>query len=185
MITLYHLNHGCKDCVPGHVFNMLPINIAAGSEYAAAYEGWKRAFPDGLSVFGYRHMTPDQPFGEVPESKLEIEWKCEQFRQKFFPRIRSRYQAFFGVATLEEAIAFREATKAETGITGAIWEVEADHIYHRGDMRLLTPERCTDANLRAYWEGKPLAGGTPVWECMVAPPVKMVHCVVPVDMLVS
>jgi hypothetical protein len=55
--------------------------------------------------------------------------------------------------------------------------VEADSIHHRGDMRLLTPERCTEANLRMYWEGKPLDGGIPIWECMVAPPVKMVRCV--------
>lgn len=185
MITLYHLNHGCTDCVPGHVFKLQPIIIAPGAEHAASYEGWMRAFPDGLSVFGYRHMTPDQPFGEVPKSKLEMEWKCEQIRQRFYPRIRSRYQAFFGVATLEEAIAFRQKTKAETGITGTIWEVEADRVYHRGDMRLLTPECCTESHLRAYWEGRPLDGGVPVWECMVIPPVKMVRCVVPVDTAAS
>lgn len=185
MVTFYHLNHSCNDCVPGHDFNLLPINIAAGSEHAADYEDWQRAFPEGLSMFGYRHMTPDQLFGEVPKSKLEVEWKCEQIRQRFYPRIRSRYQAFFGVATLEEAIAFRQATKAEAGITGAIWEVQADHIYHRGDMRLLAPERCTEAKLRAYWEGMPLDGGTPVWECVVAPPVKMVRIVAPVDTAMS
>ena len=55
--------------------------------------------------------------------------------------------------------------------------MEADRVYHRGDMRLLTPERCTEANLRAYWDGKPLEGGTPVWGSMVTPPVKMVRCV--------
>jgi hypothetical protein len=181
MVTLYHLNHSCKDCVPGHVFNLLPINIAAGSEHAAAYEEWRQAFPSGLSVFGYRHMTADQPFGEVPEPKLKVEWQCELIRRKYFPRSCSRYQAFFGVATLEEAIAFRQATKAEVGITGAIWAVEAGTICHRGDMRLLTPEHCTEANLRAYWEGKPLDGGTPIWECMVSPPVTMVMCVVPDD----
>ena len=185
MITIYHLNHGCKDCLPGHVFSLLPIKVAARSEHAASYEEWRQAFPAGLSVFGYRHMTPEQPFGEVPEPKLNVEWQCELVRRKYFPRIRSRYQAFFGVATLEEPIAFRQATKAETGITGAIWEAEGESIYHRGDMRLLTPERCTETNLRAYWEGKPLDGGTPIRSCIFAPTVTMARCVVPDDVAVS
>jgi hypothetical protein len=181
MITIYHLNHSFKDCPLGHVFNLLPIKFATDSEHAVAYEEWRQAFPDGLSVFGYRHMTPDQSFGEVPEAKLYLEWQCELIRRKFFPRIRSRYQAFFGVSTLEEAIAFRQLMKAETGITGEIWEAEGESICHRGDMRRLTPEHCNEANLMAYWEGKPLEGGIPIWECMVVPPLTMVRCVVPDD----
>jgi hypothetical protein len=81
------------------------------------------------------------------------------------------------LSTLKEAIAFREASKAETGISGSIWQIEAERVFHRGDMRLLTPERCTEANLRAYWEGRSLDDGTPIWECLVTPPVKMVRCV--------
>lgn len=64
--------------------------------------------------------------------------------------------------------------KAETGIAGSIWEIETERIHHRGDMRLLTRN---EANLRAYWEGKQLVGSTPIWECMVVPPVKMIRCV--------
>jgi hypothetical protein len=185
MITLYHLNHSCTDVVPGSIFDLLPLNIAPGSEHAEAYEEWKTAFPEGLSVFGYRHMTPEQAFGRVPASKLNLEWQCELVRRKLFPRLRSRFQGFFALASLEEAIAFRDATRVETGTTGGIWEIEADRVHHRGDMRLLTPERCNERNLRAYWEGKPLDDGAPVWECMVLPPVKMVRCVLPAGESIS
>ena len=54
--------HPNKNCMPGSVFELLPINIAPGAKHADAYEEWKQAFPAGLSAFGYRHMTPDQPF---------------------------------------------------------------------------------------------------------------------------
>ncbi len=178
MTTLYHVNHSCKDLVPGTVFNLLPIKIAANSEHAAAYGGWKQAFPNGLSVFGFRHMTPEQTYGEVPESKREIEWQCEFVRRKYFSHMKSRYQAFFALATLEEAVAFREGMNVGTGMIGSIWEIEATQIHHRGDMRLLTRD---EANLRTYWEGKPLAGQTPIWECMVVPPVKMIRCVLAED----
>ncbi|WP_397570404.1 hypothetical protein [Schlesneria sp. T3-172] len=185
MVTLYHLNHGCKDCTTGYIFDLLPIKIADGAEHAEAYEEWRRAFPSGLSVFGYRHMTPEQPFGEVPQPKLRLEWECEKVRLKYFPHILSRYQAFFGVATLKEALAFRQATLMESGLTGSIWEVEAESISHRGDMRLLTYTNYSQANLLAYWEGKALDGGEPIWECMIKPPVTMIKCVVQDDTTVA
>ncbi len=179
MITLYHLNHGCNDCEPGHVFNLLLIDFAEDSEHAEAYEEWKVAFPDGLSVFGYRHMTLGHNYGEVPQSKLKLEYDCELVRRRYFDHIPSRYQAFFAVASIEEAIAFRDLTQSETGITGSIWEIAAERIVHRGDMRRLTPEQCSEENLRAYWQGLPLDYRTPIWECMVIPPVTMVCCVMP------
>jgi hypothetical protein len=126
-------------------------------------------------------MTPDQSFGQVPASKLELERKCELVRQRYCPHLPSRFQAFFGLATLEEAVAFRNATRAETGIAGSIWEVEAGRVFHRGDMRLLTAGRSTEANLRAYWNGAPLDGTDPVWECLALLPVTAIRCVIAED----
>jgi hypothetical protein len=181
MVTLYHFNHSCHDCVPGHIFSLIRFRVANGSEFANDYEEWQQSFPEGLSVFGMRHMTPDQPFGEVPPAKVKLEMECEDFRKKYFADKPSRFQSFFAMATLDEAIAFRDGTKRKTGLVGSIWEIDADSVQHRGDMRLLTPDRCSEANLRAYWEGRPLDGGEPTWECLVIPPVKMIRCIVPVD----
>jgi hypothetical protein len=177
-MTLYHFNHGSKDCEPGTIFGLLPITIAEGSEFATEYDGWKQAFPEGLSVFGYRHMTPEHKFGQVPESKLALEWRCEQVRKRYFGHLRSRYQSFFCLASVEEALAFRTAAQAETGISGSIWELEEHCVHHRGDMRLLTP-KCSEANLRAYWERRPYDSDEALWEYLIIPPVRMVRCVEP------
>jgi hypothetical protein len=181
MVTLYHLNHSCHDCVPDHIFDLLPIRIEPGSEFAGDYEEWQRAFPGGLSVFGFRHMTPDQPFGEVPLAKAELELRCEFVRRKHFGNKRSRFQSFFALATLEEAVAFRDKTKLETGMNGSIWEIRAATVHHRGDMRLHMPDQSSEADLIAYWEGKERGDGNPVWECLVVPPVTMVRCLVEAD----
>ena len=74
--------------------------------------------------------------------------------------VELRHELFVNVAKRQRVtiqasqFLIREATKRETGLTGSIWEIEAGCVYHRGDMRLLTPERCNDVNLRAYWEGR-------------------------------
>lgn len=171
MIKLYHFNHGCHDCVPNTVFGLLPI---PAGEFAADYKGWKRAFPDGVSLFGYRHMTRDVPFEQVSQEKVDLEIKCELMRRKFFGHIPSRFQSFFAFETINEAIEFCDSTTQESGIVGSIWEVEADRIHHRGDMELLMPGRSTEPDLFAYWNGKPQDGVKPTWECLVVPPVKMI-----------
>lgn len=175
MVLLYHVNHSCDDCEPGTIFDLLAIKIEPGSPHEHAYQQWKNEFPAGLSVFGYRHMTPDQRFGEVPRPKIDVEWQCDLVRRKHFSHLPSRYQAFFALASLSEAIAFRDSLIKATGTSGSIWEVEADAIYHRGDMRLISPDNYDQSTLHAYWEGKAREGGTPVWECLVKPPIKMVQ----------
>lgn len=179
MITLFHLNHGFKTCQPGEIINLLPLDRFAQGDQAKEYAGWIRAFPDGVSAFGLRHITPDHGFGEeVPKWKLEIEWKLEEVRQQLFRNIPSRYQAFFGLATLLEAVAFRARTKVECGIAAPIWETEAEKVYHCGDMRLVSQSFSSEANLRMYWEGQSPDPENAIWECLVKPPVKMVRCVV-------
>ena len=170
MDTLYHVNHGCDNCVEGTVFRMFQVPA----------EDWAGAYPEGVSFFGLRHIIPILGCSEVPREKLEIEFHCERVRQQRFPGKRSRYQGFFALATIEEAITYREEMRRETDIAGPIWEVEADKVYHPGGMRLLTPERLSEENLRAYWLGLPFNGDSEhaIWECMVIPPVKMVRCVV-------
>jgi hypothetical protein len=168
MVTLYHVNHGYGDCVPGTVFDLRPLPDTAD------YEEWRRAFPEGVSLFGFRHITPDQPFSDVPESKRKMEWECKCVRMRHFPGKRSRYQSFFGLASPEGAIAFRDDAK----LTGSIWEFEAECVHHKGDMCQLYAELFDEDRLLAYWKGEPLGVVPPIWECLVVPPVTMVRCVV-------
>lgn len=176
MATIYHVNHACE-CRPGEVFSLHPIAVPPDNEYAADFLGWQEAFPDGLSLFGYRHLVPG--YGEPPsEEKLRLEMLCERVRQQYFVDKRSRFQSFFGLGSVQEAIQFRDGIRANRGRGGSIWEVEAERIHHRGDMRWLAPQTCNAAHARAYWQGEAVDdGGNPIWECLVVPPVTMIRCV--------
>ena len=126
-------------------------------------------------------MTPDQEYGVVSEAKAAMELRCEAVRRIHFNHKPSRFQSFFGLASIDEAVAFRNAMRRETGRNGSIWEVEARCIHHRGDMRLLIPERSSEETFRAYWEGLPLDQNQAIWECLAVPPVTMVACLVPLE----
>jgi hypothetical protein len=173
---IFHLNHGYSACTPGAKFDLIPIVITADSPWSEDYEAWRQAFPDGVSLFGLRHMTPDHPFEPVPLEKAKLEHRCESVRRDEFPQKLSRFQAFFGLSSLEEATVFRELTRETTGITGSIWTVEVEQVHHRGDMRLLVANP-SDAGIRAYWQGLSLDGGRPIWECLVRPPVTIIEAV--------
>lgn len=166
-MRLFHVFHAAGDLEPGAVFELTPIPNAWHKDY----EGLRADFPEGLSLFGLRHVVPEHPCGPPPAEKMELEHRLEMIRRTFYADQLSRLQALFCLSSLEEAAAFLRDMKAD-GLNGVIWEVEAESIAHRGDMRLVAPG-CLDADLHSYWQGLP-GSSSPIWECMVKLPVRMV-----------
>lgn len=95
MITLYHLNHGCKDCVSGSVFDLLPINIAAGSEHTEAYEGWKQAFPA---------MAADKGQLSTLSGRLTADWqsRLDTLNKEALEALSAEHQSLAGSKITEQ-----------------------------------------------------------------------------------
>lgn len=137
-------------------------------------------FPNGISQHGqYYLIYVAQNTGQVIQqtgefaakgsSALEMYW--ELVRQSEFPDKPSRFTRFFAFKKPEEVKAF-----AGNG-PGTIYEVEAD-IWEEFDFHWLKQGRCLAEQwsmAQAYWSKRPT--NSPLWECLLEPPVKILRVV--------
>lgn len=151
-----------------------------------------RWFTDGLSAHGQLYLNGEfqtkivnlkgqDRFAVNQDIGLEMLW--ELMRLYEFPDAPSRFQSVFAFESLDAAQQFQALEQR-----GTIWEVETDQPGFRADMSLLhavprTPNARQLAQL--YWlqtedydrSRLPAECGPPVWEILLAPPVRVVRMV--------
>ena len=159
-----------RSLTPGAVLNLRTFRDINPAEFQAHVDA---LFPSGVSRHGdwYFLTQPKQP-NAVNEV---IELLAEYIRRAHYSSRPSRFQSWFGTATIADARAFR----SEFGCgNGTIWRVKAGGCF-RANMRLLTfgGSNLTRSWLvHQYWQG--LAGnGAPFWECVLTPPIEVVDLV--------
>jgi hypothetical protein len=167
MPNFFHVNHSCPDYVPGYAIQLVAMDWSQN----AMLGEW---FPDGLTIFGIRHVVPDTRLGRVSDEKMELEFECERIRRHFYRHKPSRLQSVFALASLDEAVHFR-AHLGALERHSEIWIVEAAVAGHRGDMQLLDPAAREEQRLRDYWGGRRGDHLPPIWELLLSPPVTLIR----------
>jgi hypothetical protein len=132
-------------------------------------------FPDGLSLHGWQYMVERHDFIRPTNSdalfvnhNMVVELVFEYVRRAVFPSRRSRFQSFFGWESIEMARAFRKEGQA-------LYRVESSSIFRADQSWLTLGVQNAIASLSAhrYWSGAP--SGTPRWEILLAPPVRVME----------
>jgi len=97
----------------------------------------------------------------------------ELYRMMEFEDENSRFQSYFAVEELEDAVEFAERHRREDS---AIFEVRCEN-YDIRDMELVKMKYFGEvfANGEKYWKGK--SGSDPDWEVVMEPPVEVVDIV--------
>lgn len=179
MALLYHMNHSSDSCDVGSVYDLIPWNINSALLESVEFIPWAKGFPAGLSQWGMRILTPSHGLPELVGCMPNMEWKCEEIRQRFFPRKNSRYQSFYGFESIPNALDFRDKMASHSVIAGSIWEIEVATVHHIGDMNLLKAENCNDEIMKLYWAGDTVNKANAIWECLALPPVRFIRRVEP------
>ena len=111
-------------------------------------------YSDGLSPHGIQYLFGELEFPDGYASVspvLELIW--ESVRRESFPERPSRYRSYYGVRTLDAAVAFREKSNSSTC---SIYKLSSDH-YFEADMNLLSFSKCSMSTLdmaHRYWSGE-------------------------------
>ena len=160
-----------QDPVLGRPFWRLPDSFEAGDLRAHVAE----LFPDGLSLHGWQYMVERHDFIRPTNSdalfvnhNMVVELVFEYVRRAVFPSRRSRFQSFFAWESLEMARAFRKEGQA-------LYRVGSSSIFRADQSWLTLGVQNAIASLSAhrYWSGAP--SGTPRWEILLAPPVRVME----------
>jgi hypothetical protein len=160
-----------QDPVLGRPFWRLPDWFEADDLRAHVAE----LFPDGLSLHGWQFMVERHDFIRPTNSdalfvnhNMVVELAFEYVRRAVFPSRRSRFQSFFAWESLEMARAFRKEGQA-------LYRVESNSIFRADQSWLTLGVQNAIASLSAhrYWSGA--SSGTPRWEILLAPPVRIME----------
>jgi len=158
-----------QDPLRGRPFWRLPDWFEADDLRAHVAE----LFPDGLSLHGWQYMVERHDFIRPTNSdalfvnhNMVVELVFEYVRRAVFPSRCSRFQSFFAWESLEMARAFRKDGQA-------LYRVESSSIFRADQSWLTLGVQNAIASLSAhrYWSGAP--SGTPRWEILLAPPVRV------------
>ena len=160
-----------QDPVLGRPFWRLPDWFEADDLRAHVAE----LFPDGLSLHGWQFMVERHDFIRPTNSdalfvnhNMVVELVFEYVRRAVFPSRCSRFQSFFAWESLEMAKAFRKEGQA-------LYRVESSSIFRADQSWLTLGVQNAIASLSAhrYWSGA--SSGTPRWEILLAPPVRIME----------
>ena len=129
-------------------------------------------FPDGLSLHGWQYMVERHDF--IRPTKLfvnhnmVVELVFEYVRRAVFPSRRSRFQSFFAWESLEMAKASRKEGQA-------LYRVDSSSVFRADQSWMTIGVQNTIASLcgHRYWSGAP--SGTPRWETLLAPPIRIME----------
>jgi hypothetical protein len=132
-------------------------------------------FPDGLSLHGWQYMVerhdvirPTDSNALFVNHNMVVELVFEYVRRAVFPSRRSRFQSFFAWESLEMARVFRKEGQV-------LYRVESSSTFRADQSWLTLGVQNATASLSAhrYWSGAP--SGTPRWEILLAPPVRVME----------
>jgi hypothetical protein len=126
-------------------------------------------FPDGVSNHGDRHLVTENAATDLEPN---IELVFEYVRRAQFPHRPSRYQSVFACRTVEDVVLFRNEFGQPSD---SIWLLEADDAFDT-DMRFLTlggSALVVSWFAQRYWQGD--ESDMPLRECLLVPPVTVVH----------
>ena len=104
---------------------------------------------------------------------VQYEFMFELYRMLKFEDKQSRFQSYFAVEELEDAVQFAENYR---GTDSDIFEVECED-YEVRDMELVKLEYLGHifTHGEKYWNGEP--GSNPEWEVVMEPPVEIVDVI--------
>jgi len=128
-------------------------------------------FPGGVSYHGESYMLSGKRLATGVSEGIELLF--EYVRKSYFSNCPSRFQSFFGMENIDQAVSFRSKYGTADSV---IWEVESD-VAFKADMRLLTLQGSLlilSYNAHRYWGGIS-SGDNPVWEYLMVPPVKVIR----------
>jgi hypothetical protein len=123
-------------------------------------------FSDGISLHGKQYSSKP-----AKNSSYHYEYFFEIIRRAEFPNRISRFQAFFGCKSIEDAEAFIENKIDTEECNPIIWKVKTDEdSYFKADMRLLPFGTFSQgvAQAHTYWEGNSYRED-PFWEILMDP----------------
>ncbi|MEV0080893.1 hypothetical protein AB0H58_31160 [Nocardia neocaledoniensis] len=127
----------------------------------------------------------------ITDTEVALEFLWELVRQRSYSELPSRFQSFFAVRTVEEAVALRDRLPGAAGAT--VWEVECEKAGHRADMSLIragvkasAPDTENGNSIsnalqfaHLYWQGYDHGGNqafdAQLWEIVLPLPVTIVR----------
>lgn len=152
----------------GEVFNLTRFSDLNPKELQTHVD---LMFPDGVSRHGDEYFLKNSSRANVASPAIELLF--EYVRRAYFKDCPSRFQSWFGVESVKDAVAFRNEFG---GGVGSVWVISAKRFF-RGNMRLLTSNQTTlvysyFANI--YWRGEtgPISG---FWEVLLQPPIHVIR----------
>src|SRR5262249_24433657 len=154
--------------------------LTGTTAYMSDLEKWLDAHPEGISVFGLRHIAPDyrEPgfleFDEaVPLGKRQLELELESYRERHHPSSPSRFQSAFGFATFAEAKKFRaNARRLNLQFKASSWEIDSLCPPHKADMNLIGFSPLPDPEYAMYWKGLTSNPAASDWELVIPLPIE-------------